>query len=93
MGPLDAIVHLLGLFVPALITGLIAAGLAKLLWRRELARVPWLRLALWSCVAGSAALLGGLIFFGRDGRMLSYLAMVGASALALWWAGFGPVRR
>lgn len=93
MGPLDAIAHLLGLFIPALSTGVIAAVLAKWLWRRELAHRVWWRLAAWPSAAGAAVLVGGLLVQGRDGRMLSYLAMVVASALALWWAGFGPARR
>ena len=88
MSPLDAFWHVLGLFLPALCTGLIAATAAKwLFWRRELQRVRWQRLAAWACAAGSLALLGGLVLFGRDGRMVSYGAMVAASALALWWAG------
>ena len=33
-------------------------------------------------------LIGGLAVFGRDGRMATYAALVVASALALWWAGF-----
>lgn len=92
MGPLDAIGHLLGLFMPALCTAPIAAALAKVAWRRELARVAWWRLSAWSAAAGSLALLGGLVLLGRDGRMLSYGAMALASALALWWVGFRPAR-
>jgi hypothetical protein len=89
MSPIDAFWHVLGLFLPALATGVIAAAAAKwLFWRSELQRVPWQRLATWACAAGSLALLGGLVLFGRDGRMASYGAMVAASALALWWAGF-----
>lgn len=93
MGPLDALWHLLGLFMPALATGLIAAGAAKGLWRRELKPVSWRRLVAWASAAGSIALLAGLVLLGRDGRMLSYGAMVVASALALWWAGFLSPRR
>jgi hypothetical protein len=93
MGPLDALAHLLGLFMPALGTAPIAAALAKGLWRRELAREAWWRLTAWSSAAGSLALLGGLVVLGRDGRMASYSAMLLACALALWWAGFGPARR
>lgn len=89
MSPLDALWHVLGLFLPALGTGLLAAAAAKgLFWRAELRRVGWWRLIAWSCSAGSLALLGGLVLFGRDGRMASYGAMVAASALALWWTGF-----
>jgi len=84
MSPIDALWHLLGLFMPALASGALAAAGAKLLWRAS----RWGRLALWSAAAGSLALLAGLVGLGRDGRMLSYAMMVVAMALALWWAGF-----
>ena len=93
MGPLDALGHLIGLVLPAVGTGLLAAGLAKLLWRKELAARPWVRLAAWSCGAGAVALVGALVVLGRDGRMLGYAAMLVATALVLWWAGFRPARR
>ena len=35
-------------------------------------------------------LLESFVFFGRDGRMSTYLAMVLVTAISLWWAGFGP---
>ena len=93
MSPFDALWHLVGLFLPAWMTGALAAGAARLLWRAELRGVRWWRLTLWSGAAGSLALLGGLVVFGRDGRMLSYALMVAASAAALWWAGFVRPRR
>jgi hypothetical protein len=88
MGPLDALWHALNFFAPAVGVALLAAGAAKLLWRHELAGVPWHRLALWGGLAGAAALVGGLVVFGRDGKMASYGALVVATALALWGAGF-----
>ena len=45
MGPIDAFWHLSNLFLSALLLGALAAALAKLLWRRELAGVRWRRLA------------------------------------------------
>ena len=93
MGPLDALWHLFNLLAPGLALGLIASAGAKLLWRRDLAAVRFGRLAGWGCGASLAALLGGLVITGRDGRMATYAAMVAACALALWWAGFGPRRR
>ncbi|MCI1192481.1 hypothetical protein MOJ79_11565 [Calidifontimicrobium sp. SYSU G02091] len=91
MGPLDALWHLANFFAPALFVGATAAAVAKLVWRRELAAVGWTRLALWAAAAGAAVLVGGLVGFGRDGKMATYGLMVGACALALWWSGF--VRR
>ena len=88
MSPLDALWHLLNFVAPALGVALLAASLAKLVWRRELAAVPWRRLALWAAAASVLALIAGLVLFGRDGKMVTYAAVVVASALALWWAGF-----
>lgn len=91
MGPLDATWHLLNFFAPAVGVALIASGLAKLLWRRELGGVAWQRLALWAAAAAALALLAGLVVFGRDGRMATYALLVTVVAVTLWWAGF--VRR
>ncbi len=93
MGPLDALVHVINLFVPAaLLAGLAAAG-AKLLWRRELASVAWVRLAGPAAAVCAGVTVVGLVWSGRDGRMATYGAMVVACALTLWWQGFGPGRR
>jgi hypothetical protein len=91
MGPLDAVWHLLNLFGPAIGLGGIAAALAKLLWRRDLAGRPWHRLAGPAILACMAVTLAGLALTGHDGAMATYGAMVLASAATLWWAGF--VRR
>ena len=93
MGPLDAFWHLLNFFAPAVGVGLIAAALAKLLWRRELAGVA---LAAAGGVgvgrqrAGAGRRPGGLRprrqdgDVRRDGRRLRAHAVV---------VGFGPLRR
>ncbi len=93
MGPLDALWHVSNLFLPALGLGALAAALAKLLWRRELASVAWKRLAAPACAACAVVTLLGLVLLGRDGKMATYGAMVVACALTLWWQGFGPGRR
>ena len=93
MGPLDALGHLINLLVPAAMLGALAAALAKLLWRRELAAMGWLRLALPAGAMGMLATLAGLVVFGRDGKMATYAGMVLACTLTLWWQGFRPGRR
>jgi hypothetical protein len=93
MGPMDAFWHVTNLFGPGLMLGALASALAKLLWRKELAAVPWKRLAGPACAACAAVVLAGLVITGRDGRMATYAAMVVACALTLWWQGFGPGRR
>jgi hypothetical protein len=92
MGPLDALWHLGNLFTPALALAALAAGLAKLLWRRQLAGVSWRALAQPAALAAAAVVVLGLVVFGRDGRMATYALMVLACATALWWRGFGPGR-
>ena len=80
--------HLLNFLAPALGVGLLASGMAKLLWRRELKAVSWWRLGAWASACSACVLVGGLVAFGHDGQMATYGAMVLACAAALWWAGF-----
>ena len=91
MGPLDALWHLLNFAAPALGLGVLAAALAKLVWRRELSAVRWRPLAGWTASVCLGVAVAGLAIGGRDGRMATYGAMVAAAALTLWWRGF--VRR
>jgi hypothetical protein len=88
MSPLDGLWHLLNFVAPAFGVALLSASLMKWLWRRELVAVPWRRLVVWAAAAGVLALLAGLLVFGRDGKIATYGALIVASALALWWAGF-----
>lgn len=88
MGAIDLFWHLANLFAVSLLFGLVAASGAKLLWRRALASVAWLRLALACGGAAMVVTVAGLAVFGRDGRMATYALMVPAGALALAWAGF-----
>jgi hypothetical protein len=84
----DAFWHLTNFFAPALVLGGFAAGLTKLVWRREPGSAGTLR--LWACasLAAAAVSVAGLVWFGQDGRIATYAAMVLACAAALWWAGF-----
>ena len=93
LGPVDALNHLLGLFLPALAVGGATAAFAKLAWRKELGGASWARLAGWSAGACALASIAGLAVFGHDGMVATYGVMVLVSALALLWAGFGPGRR
>ncbi|MDQ6627389.1 MAG: hypothetical protein M3Z29_02915 [Pseudomonadota bacterium] len=84
----DALWHVANFVAPALATGFLAGAATKLLWRRELASVRWLRLGAWSSAAMLVVEVAGLLLFAHDGKMLTYAAMVLACAVALWWSGF-----
>ena len=88
MNPVDAFWHICNFFAPSLGVGAIAAILAKLLWRRALAAVPWLRLAGGAAAAMAVVSVLGLVAFEHDGKMVTYAAMVVVCAIVLWWMGF-----
>ena len=88
MDAADAFWHLTNFLAPPLVLGGVAAGLTTLIWRRELGPGRGWRLWRWASAASGLASVAGLVAFQHDGRMATYAAMVGACALALWWAGF-----
>jgi hypothetical protein len=88
LNPVDAFWHIANFFAPAVVVGLLAAGAAKLLWRRELAGRSWARLAAWASGAMASVLVGGLVLLQHDGKIATYGAMAVACAVALWWSGF-----
>ena len=92
VSPLDAVWHLLNFFAAAVVTGVLTASAARLVWRRELGRIGWWRLMAWGVGPAMLASALALVVTGRDGRMSNYAAMVCACALGLWWAGFGRRR-
>jgi glucose-6-phosphate-specific signal transduction histidine kinase len=81
-----ALWHLLNFFAPAVVVGMLAAALAKVFWQREFRGLTWLKLALRAVAACAVALVLGLVLEGRDGRMSTYLAMVLACSVTLWWS-------
>lgn len=89
---LSAIFHLIGLLAPALVVAfLLWLGL---LWRRgrdQPAGQPGWQLG-WLSLLGVAVLLAGLVYFGRDGKMVTYAALVLAQG-TLAWRFRGPVNR
>jgi hypothetical protein len=85
--------HLANSLAPALGLGMLAAALAKLVWRQRLRTNPYRRLASWSCGAALACSVSNLVLMERDGQMLGYAALTLAAATGLWWAAFGPGAR
>jgi len=81
MTPAGLIWHFGGFVVPALLV-------AVLLWPaiafRRPSRGRWAPLG-WLVLAGVMVLLAGLVWFGRDGRMATYAAMVVVQGSLVWW--------
>ena len=79
-----SISHLLGLLAPAL-------GLAFLLWlalvlrrgQRKSGGKPMRQLG-WLVLLGIVVVLAGLAYFGRDGKMATYAALVLAQGTLAW---------
>ena len=86
MDATEALGHLANFVWPALGTAILAASVAKFVWRRELQRAPWWQMTAAAAMAGLAALLAGLFVLGEDGRMATYGLLVLAETAALgWW--------
>jgi hypothetical protein len=84
MGPLDLLDHLLNFAVPALFVGVLLALAAKALVRRApAAPALWKQMAI-NVVGGLGVMLAGLAFFGRDGKMATYAALVVVCATSQW---------
>lgn len=77
--------HLLNFMAPALVMALLLWGVPRLRPRarqgRWAARTELLTLA----GLGVAVLLAGLVYFGRDGKMATYAALVIAQGSLVWW--------
>lgn len=87
MGPLDIATHLLSFAAPALAVALVVTLAARLVLPRSGApRRWWLPFAV-NLGVGVAVLGAGLWWYGRDGKMLTYAALVVAVATAQWVMG------
>ncbi|BEP95624.1 hypothetical protein GmRootA79_40080 [Acidovorax sp. A79] len=84
MGPLDVFNHLLNFVAPAAAVALLLALSGRFIGSRTpLPLSGGSRLAIVFTV-GVATLAAGLVVWGRDGRMLTYAALVVACATCQW---------
>jgi len=80
--------HLLNLVAPAALIALLLVAFSRLFsgffkQKQALTLVWWMRAAI-NFVVGAGVLTVGLVLFGRDGRMLTYVVLVLAMALSQW---------
>ena len=84
MGLLELLNHLLNLAAPALIVASLAAALARIVVSGDRPKPAfWATLAI-NFVVNLAVLLGGLWYFGHDGKVTTYATMVLVGATAQW---------
>ncbi len=82
MGPLDQIILLINFCAPALAVGVILALVGPWLMKKSPVALGFIAQAAINCVAGVVALGLGLWYFGNDGKMASYAAMVVVCAIS-----------
>ena len=84
MGPQDLSIHLLNFAAPAAFVAALMLLFSRILWsKRPQALMWWSQLAINFAVCLTASVLG-LWFFGRDGMMATYGALVLACATSQW---------
>ena len=84
MGPFELFNHLLNFVAPAASLAVLVTLVARLfIAKRPVALTILAQVAINFAVA-VAALLVGLVFFGRDGKMLTYTGMALVCATSQW---------
>jgi len=82
MTPWSFVLHIAGFVMPAL-------GVALVLWLglrvRRVGRSSAAAQFAWLFLAGCVVLLAGLAYFGRDGKMATYAALVLTQGSVAWW--------
>ena len=87
MAPLDLLNHLFNFVAPAVVVGSLLAIFTHF-FTKKVPEAPVLYAqAAINSIAGVLALAVGLWFFGRDGKLASYAAMVLAIASSQWLLG------
>jgi hypothetical protein len=87
MGPLDLLIHLLNFVAPAFAVALGVLLVARWFIGKSPPARTWYVQATINFVAGVGVLGLGLWYFGRDGKMATYAALVLVCAVSQWLGG------
>jgi hypothetical protein len=91
MSSYEQLIQIVNMLLPAWVVGLgvalISHGLARWGWPRAVWR--WGTVWLVHGVLGSVVLIGGLLFFGVDGKMATYAALTFTVATVQWGVSLG----
>lgn len=77
--------HLLGLLLPAFGVSVVLMAAPRVWPRTKKSRWAFKTEALVLMGFGVAVLFAGLVVFGRDGKMLTYAALVFVLGSLAWW--------
>lgn len=84
MGPLDAFYHAVNFMAPAAALAVLLVLGGRLIRSKEALALSWRAQAAINFVVGCAVLVAGLVVLGRDGKMLTYAALVLGCATCQW---------
>jgi ABC-type branched-subunit amino acid transport system permease subunit len=84
MGLIHFLLHALNFLAPAFFVALLLPAANRYVLRNPNPRMQWWAQAAVHFAVGVAALLAGLVIFGVDGKMLTYLALVLGCATSQW---------
>lgn len=85
MGPLDSLIHVLNFLAPAAGVAVLTAIAARVLMKKGPAALGLPVQMAINFVVGGLLMLAGLEFFGHDGKMATYAALVAGIATSQLW--------
>jgi hypothetical protein len=85
MGFFDLTNHLINFILPALAMGVMMPLASRMIWRQTAVKPSLQRQMFITTAVCMVVLIAGLVFFGRDGKMLTYVGLVLATAGCQWW--------
>lgn len=77
--------HLLGLLLPAIGVSVVLMAVPRVWPKAAKGRWTLKTEAVMLLGSGAAVLLAGLVVFGRDGKMMTYAALVLVLGTLAWW--------
>jgi hypothetical protein len=85
MGILALVNHVINFLAPAFWLALLLPLFSTIYIRKRPITLVWYAQSAIHFIVGSAVLVGNLLVFGRDGKMMTYLTLVLMAATVQWW--------
>ena len=85
MGPIDLLLHVLNFLAPALWTALAVALLSRWVMKQKSSALTLRKQVVLNFSASALTLVLGLWWFGNDGKMATFSAMVLVCATSQWF--------